>query len=60
MPIENKTQKATISRPGILDIKKIGYVRHEDKADAVVKTIAFHKRLPIFLTGAFDKVLRIY
>jgi hypothetical protein len=41
-------------------MKKIGFVRHEDRADAVVQAIDFHKKLPIFLTGSFDKVIRIY
>lgn len=46
--------------PSHLKIKKIGYVNYLEKADAVVKAISFHSSLPLFLTGAYDKMIRIY
>ena len=41
-------------------IKKVGYVNYLEKADSVVRAISFHNSLPIFLTGAYDKLVRVY
>lgn len=41
-----------------LKMKHVGTIR--DQTDAVIRCISFHPKLLMFLTAAYDKMIRIY
>ncbi|KRX05392.1 WD40-repeat-containing domain [Pseudocohnilembus persalinus] len=44
----------------ILDIQKFSGVKIQEQHDAVIQEIDFHQNSQIFLTGALDKMVKIY
>ncbi|CAD8166705.1 unnamed protein product [Paramecium pentaurelia] len=56
--IQNQTIKSSLLPNRIIQIEQAGIIKA--KINTVIQSISFHKKLPIFAEGGFDKLVRIY
>lgn len=51
---------STVRKPGTIDIRRLRDANHRARSQAAVQALAFHPRLPLVMTGGYDRTLRLF